>query len=462
MTLAKMLQPSMSRGELAPGLRGRVDTVAYSIGLHLCKNVYTKPTGGAASRPGNRFRGRAKYGDRYTRLIEFVYSTEQKYLIEAGDLYFRFWVNGSLLTSVTKSISGITQANPAVVTSMAHGFVTGQHVLLDGIRGMSRLNGRTFQITVLTPDTFRLGGLNTAAYPAYAGGGTVSVVAEVSSPYTSAMLREVRFTQSADVLFLAHGSVPTKELRRLTPSSFQLRDFAFRRGPFRSFNTDEARIMAVSASQGSVTVTTNVDTFHPDMVGGLIYLEEKELRGVKPWASAEKNVPLGSLRRSDQKVFRASEVPVVVSPAYYITGSSRPTHSSGRAYDGPQDIKNDGVNNYTVGVEWEFVHNTFGIVQITSVTDARTAKAIVIERIPDSIVGTAPSPGNTWTFSGDGVDTTFAITGAVSNNPNDYSVVINGTPVQSNPYYPGGGGVDGGGGGSVRPGDNPGFAEQVA
>ena len=198
------------------------------------------------------------------------------------------------------------------------------------------------------------------------------------------------------------------------------------------------------------------------MVGGLIYLEEKELRGVKPWASAEKNVALGALRRSDQKVFRASEVPVVVAPAYYITGSSRPTHSSGRAYDGPQDIKNDGVNNYTVGVEWEFVHNTFGIVQITAVTDARTVTATVIERIPDSIVGTAPSPGNTWTFNGDGVDTTFAITGAISNNANDYSVVVNGVPVQSNPYYPGGGGVDGGGGGSVRPGDNPGFNEQVA
>lgn len=455
-------QPSMSRGELAPGLRGRVDTVAYSIALQLCRNVYTKPTGGAASRPGRRFRGRAKYGDRYTRLIDFVYSTEAKYLIEAGDLYFRFWVNGALLTNATKTITGITNGVTPTVTAVAHGYVTGDHVLITGVRGMTRINDRTFQITVTGTDTFTLSGVNTTGYAAYTGGGAASRVVEVATPYSAAMLRDVRYTQSADVLFLVHGAVPIKELRRLTASSFELRNFGFRRGPFRSFNTDEARIMAVSGTQGVVTVTTNVDTFDPAMVGGLIYLEEKELRGVKPWASAEKNVPLGALRRSDQKVYRASEVPVVVSPAYYITGSSRPTHSSGRAYDGPQDIKNDGVNNYTVGVEWEFVHNTFGIVQITAVTDAKTATATVIERVPDSIVGTAPSPGNTWTFSGDGVDTTFAITGAVSNNANDYSVVINGTPIQSNPYYPGGGGVDGGGGGSVRPGDNPGFAEQVA
>lgn len=444
-------QPSMSRGELAPGLRGRVDTVAYSIALQLCRNVYTKPTGGAASRPGRRFRGRAKYGDRYTRLIDFVYSTEAKYLIEAGDLYFRFWVNGALLTNATKTITGMTQASPTSVTAVAHGFQTGDHVLITGARGMTKLNDRSFEITVTGVDTFTLSGSDTLLDPVYLGGGTASRVVEVATPYSAAMLRDVRYTQSADVLFLVHGSVPIKELRRLTASSFELRDFGFRRGPFRSFNTDEARIMAVSGTQGVVTVTTNVDTFHADMVGGLIYLEEKELRGVKPWASAEKNVPLGSLRRSDQKVFRASEVPVVVSPAYYITGSSRPTHSSGRAYDGPQDIKNDGVNNYTVGVEWEFVHNTFGIVQITAVTDAKTVTANVIERIPDSIIGTAPTPGNTWTISGDGVDKTLSIPGATSNNAADYTVTINGVPTQSNPYYPGGGGVDGGGGGSVRP-----------
>lgn len=459
---ASFLQPSLSAGELAPGLYGRVDTVRWSISLQVCRNCITKPTGGAASRPGRRFRGRAKYGDRFTRLIEFIYSTETKYLIEAGDLYFRFWVNGALLTDSTKTITGITNAATPVVTAIAHGFQTGNHVLLSGIRGMDWLNDRSFQITVTGVDTFQLVGVSTAALPAYAGGGTAARIVEVATPYTQAQLPSVRYTQSADVMFLVHGNVPIKELRRLSPSSFELRDFAFRRGPFRAFNTDEARIMAVSGTQGSVTVTTNVDTFNANMVGGLIYLEEKELRGVKPWASAEKNVPLGALRRSDQKVFRASEVPVVVGPAYYITGATRPVHSSGRAYDGPQDIKNDGVNNYTVGVEWEFVHNTFGIVQITSVTDAKTATATVVERIPDSIVGNAPAPGGTWTFSGDGVDTTFSVAGATSNNANDYSVTINGVPVQSNPYYPGGGGVDGGGGGDVRPGGSNDFPTQVA
>ena len=84
--------------------------------------------------------------------------------------------------------------------------------------------------------------------------------------------------------------------------------------------------------------------------------------------------------------------------------------------------------------------------------DARTVKAVVIERIPDSIVGTAPVSANDWTFSGDGTTKAFAITGAASDSVLDYRVTIDGQPIQSNPYYGGGGGVNSGGGGSVRPG----------
>lgn len=453
--MARFLQPSLSGGELAPGLRGRVDMARYPVSLGRSRNFITKNTGGGVKRPGQYFRGRAKYGDRFTRLIPFIYSTEVRYVIEAGDLYFRFWVNGQLLTNSTKSITGITQANPAVVTSNAHGFVNGDHVLLQSIAGMDQLNDRTYEIAVVTANTFQLVGVNSTAMAAYTSGGTASRVVEVATPYTAAMLPVVRLTQSADVLYLAHGSVPTKELRRTTATSFQLVDFAFRRGPFRSFNTNEAAIMAVSGTTGVVQVTTNVPTFDPLMVGSVNYIEEKELRGIKPWASAEKNVPIGSLRRSDFKVYRAVSVPSVVGPAYYITGATRPTHTSGRAFDGPQDVKNDGVNNYTVGVEWEFAYNTFGIFQITSYTSPTQVTALVIERIPDSIVGTAPAPAaGPFLFVGDGVTTVYATPGITSDNPVDFVVTLGGVPIQSNPSYPGGGGVGGGGGGNPRPGND--------
>jgi hypothetical protein len=462
--MAKFPQPSLSAGELSPGMRGRVDMARYYVALGRARNFITKPTGGGAKRPGTRFRGYVKYSDRITRLLPFVYSTEVKYLVEMGHHYMRFWVDGALLTNSQKAITGITNASPAVVTSAAHGFTNGQQVVIQGVSGLTRVNGRTFTVAGATTNTFQLAGFDSSGDPAYAAGGSAGRIVEVATPYTEAMLRDVRFTQSADVLFLVHGEVAPQELRRTGANAFQLRTFAFKRGPFRGFNTDEAALMTVSAATGSVTVETNVDYFTSDMVGSLLYLEEKELRGVKPWASGEKNIAVGTLRRSDSKVYRVASVPSnkgSMGTPYHLTGGSRPVHDVGRAFDGPQDVKDDGVNSYAVGVEWEFVHNTFGLLQITSYVNAREVRATVIERIPDSCVGSLPSPSNTWTFSGNGSQVEFDITGAGSYSYLDYSVKIAGTPVQSNPSYPGGGGVGGGGGGNPRPGNDYGTPIQL-
>lgn len=438
--MPKYLQPSLSGGELSPGLQGRVDLVRHTISLNTCVNVITKPTGGAVKRPGTRFVGHTKYKDRYTRLIPFIFSTTVRYLIEAGHNYFRFWVDGKQLINRQVDITGMSVSAPAVVTAPAHGFLTGDHILIQDVRGYERFNGRSYGIIKLTDDTFQLVGTDTSAGPAYIGGGKASRVVEYPTPYSDVQIRTLRFTQSADVLYMVHGEVPPKELRRTSNNSFQIVDFAFARGPFRPINPNDSYRMAASASQGQVTVTTNLDVFTENMVGSLIYMEEQELRGVKPWTAGEKNPDVGQLRRSDSKVYRLSSRPIIGGGAgtpYWITGPNKPTHDSGRAFDGPQDVKNDNVNDYAVGVEWEFLHNTFGILRITGYINPKTVSATVIERLPDSVAGTAPTPGNTWNRTGDGSTVTFSIPGAVSVSASRYSVTINGSPIQSNPNYGG-------------------------
>jgi hypothetical protein len=440
--MAVFLQPSLSGGELDPGLHGRVDLARYQISLALCRNFITKPTGGATKRSGRIFRGYPKYGDRVTRIIDFIYSTEVKYAVEMGDQYLRFWVNGSLLTNSTKTVTGISNASEGVVTAPGHGFSNWEYVLIEGVQGMDYLNNRSVQIHDVTTDTFKISASTIALAP-YTGGGTVSRVVEIASPYSEDVIQDVKYTQSADVMTFTHGNIVTKQLQRTSANSFQLVDFAFKRGPFRPLNLNTAETIAASAAQGVITLTSNVDRFAPNMVGSLVYLEEQELRGVKPWASGEKNPGLGALRRSDFKVYRLSAIPSSMGSMgtpYYITGGTRPTHSTGKAFDGPQDIKDDTVNSYAVGVEWEFLHNTFGIVQITGYTDAKTVTATVLERLPDSIVGTSPTPGGSWTLSGNGSTRTFSIPGATSPSQSNYSVTVNGAPVPDNEYNPGGGG----------------------
>lgn len=74
--------------------------------------------------------------------------------------------------SISKVITGITQANPAVVTAVAHGFVTGNLISIAGVVGMTELNGRSFIITVLTPDDFELNGEDSTGHTLYTSDGT--------------------------------------------------------------------------------------------------------------------------------------------------------------------------------------------------------------------------------------------------------------------------------------------------
>ncbi len=73
-------------------------------------------------------------------------------------------------SGIVANISGITAANPGVVTATAHGFSTGDVVSLAELTGMEQLNGTTVTVTKLTADTFSIG-VDTSAYTAYSSGG---------------------------------------------------------------------------------------------------------------------------------------------------------------------------------------------------------------------------------------------------------------------------------------------------
>lgn len=71
-----------------------------------------------------------------------------------------------------KVITGITQANPGVVTSVAHGYVNGDEIFHEAIVGMTQLNDRTIVAAGVTANTYQLQGVDTTTYDAYVSGGT--------------------------------------------------------------------------------------------------------------------------------------------------------------------------------------------------------------------------------------------------------------------------------------------------
>ena len=72
------------------------------------------------------------------------------------------------------SISGITKANPCVITtSAAHGINVGSKIAISGISGMTQLNGTTQTVSAVTSTTLTLGDVNSSSYSTYTSGGTI-------------------------------------------------------------------------------------------------------------------------------------------------------------------------------------------------------------------------------------------------------------------------------------------------
>ena len=97
MTNTRISQTSFSRGELSPTLHKRTDLKHYSIGLKTLKNGFVHQEGCVSNRSGLEFVGEVKDSSKKTRLFPFVFNTEQTYIIEAGEKYFRFIQNGGYI-----------------------------------------------------------------------------------------------------------------------------------------------------------------------------------------------------------------------------------------------------------------------------------------------------------------------------------------------------------------------------
>jgi len=241
-------QRSFSAGEISPSLYARVDLVKYATGLRTCRNNIILRYGGVANRPGTKFVCEVNDSSFAVRLIPFVFNADQTYVLEFGDVYMRVIKDGAQVTYTEKVITGITQANPAVVTIAGHGYSNGDEVYINSVAGMTQVNNRNFKIANVTANTFELtditglNNINSTSYTAYSSGGTAAKVYQISTPYTTAYLPYLNYVQSGDVITIASPDVPPYELSRTGDTSWTM--------SLISFAPDQAAPTALSGSAG--------------------------------------------------------------------------------------------------------------------------------------------------------------------------------------------------------------------
>ncbi len=191
---------NFTAGELSPRLDGRIDLAKYQNGVRSLKNFLVHPHGGVTRRPGTQFIAEVKSSAASTRIFPFEFNTEQTYIVEAGNNYFRFYKDGGQIQS---------------------------------------------------------------------GGSVV----EISTPYLTAELFEIKYAQSADVMFLVHPNHAPRKLTRTSDTAWTLTLVPFEFGPFLDENTTTTTITSNGLS-GTVTLTSSANLFVSTDVGRLVKIYE--------------------------------------------------------------------------------------------------------------------------------------------------------------------------------------------
>lgn len=85
-------QYNFTAGEVSPKCYGRVDVTRYQNGAAAMPNCVVDIHGGAGRRPGSAFVAETKVSAKRSRLVPYIFSTTQAYMLEFGHLYMRVYV----------------------------------------------------------------------------------------------------------------------------------------------------------------------------------------------------------------------------------------------------------------------------------------------------------------------------------------------------------------------------------
>jgi len=292
--------------------------------------------------------------------------------------------------------------------------------------------------SVLIPFVFS----TTQSYVLEIGVGTAQIFSDgalittLAVPWLLSELPFLRYTQSADTLTVVHPNHVPRQITRTSASVFSIAFFAYTNGPFIPQNTDGTTLVSASGITGTVTLTASSAIFNANHVGALFYLEQQDITPITPWTPETlfetPTNPVGVLTYSNLKNYKCVAVNLAGGATSFSTGTVAPDHTYGTQWDGI----GQGLTGLAgdVGVAWQFQDFGYGVVKITGFTDSMHVTAVVQPVIPGqpallpaTVVGPRAVAEGPFTFTGDGVTTTFGpLTAASSTDPNRFFVTLAG------------------------------------
>lgn len=226
---------NFAKGELTPAMYARTDTAGYQAALRKAKNMNVLRQGGVQNRPGTVFVSTVKDSSKRTRLIPFVFGTDQTYVLEFGNGYMRVYKNGLKVRVEIGNPDVVSVTLPNIVEVTGHGLANGTTISFTGMEVsipalapeveflVDNANVNDFEITY--PDGSPVNMVPTG-FP-YTGGGLVLIPYEIVSPYTEAQIPDIQFVQSRNVLYMVQKGHPPQKLTRNADDDWEFSELLF-------------------------------------------------------------------------------------------------------------------------------------------------------------------------------------------------------------------------------------------
>lgn len=189
-------QLSFTRGEWSPTAWYRYDLEGHDGACRLMHNCFPLQMGGAMNRPGTQFLATVKNSAQRSRLVPFIFSTQQAYILEFGNKYVRFYYN----------VAGVV--GQVIVTPTAYAGGTTYSY------GMTCVSGGNYYVYINPVASSGNTPPNTTYWYPLTAYGTGTAIYEIPTPYAYSDLPLIKWDQSADTLYIVHPSYPPATLTR--------------------------------------------------------------------------------------------------------------------------------------------------------------------------------------------------------------------------------------------------------
>lgn len=231
---------------------------------------------------------------------------------------------------------------------------------------------------------------------------------EISTPYTTADLFDLQFTQSADVLYIVHRSYAPRKLLRYGDTDWLLQTITFVPPPSVEYGKAPATTVTPAATTGSAITFT---------AGAACFLDSDVGREIVSGRSRATIVTFTDTTHVDADItVDFANTSAIASGSWRVTESPKTTLTP--ASDSV--VGTTGVNLTLAANGWQadatvtdvgkYVHINGGVFEITSVTSATVA----VGTVRAEITGTTASPSGSWSCEDASFSATFGYPGAIT------------------------------------------------